>query len=95
MIVTPAFLHRDIACAAAAAGKHVFLEKPMAVDSTSAGKSSPRSTGGVKLQIGFMRRFDAGFLEAKEILDSGELGRVMIDQFDGRGPGLPRPGSTT
>jgi len=31
VIVTPTFLHRDIACLAARHGKHIFLEKPMAL----------------------------------------------------------------
>ncbi|OHB79364.1 MAG: hypothetical protein A2V98_00600 [Planctomycetes bacterium RBG_16_64_12] len=90
VIVTPTFLHRDVACAAAAAGKHVFLEKPMAVTVDECRQIiAAAQKVGVKLQIGFMRRFDARFLEAKEILDSGELGRVMVIKSTGRGPGLP------
>ena len=69
VIVTPTFLHCEIACAAAAAGKHVFLEKPMAlsVAECTAIESACRYAG-VKLQIGFMRRFDEGFLRAKAVL---------------------------
>jgi predicted dehydrogenase len=92
IIVTPAFLHRDVACQAAAAGKHVFLEKPMAVDVDQCREIiAAVDSAGVKLQIGFMRRFDARFLEAKKILDSGELGRVTVIKSTGRGPGLPPP----
>jgi myo-inositol 2-dehydrogenase/D-chiro-inositol 1-dehydrogenase/scyllo-inositol 2-dehydrogenase (NAD+) len=47
------------------------------------------AAAGVKLQIGFMRRFDRRFLEAKSVLESGELGRVMIVKSTGRGPGGP------
>ena len=92
VIVTPTFLHCEIACAAAAAGKHVFLEKPMAlsVAECTAIESACRYAG-VKLQIGFMRRFDEGFLRAKAVLDSGDLGRVMIIKSTGRGPGGPGP----
>ena len=92
VIVTPTFLHAEIACAAAAAGKHVFLEKPMAVtaDECRAIEEACDSAG-VKLQIGFMRRFDEGFRRAKAVLDSGDLGRVMIIKSTGRGPGGPGP----
>jgi myo-inositol 2-dehydrogenase/D-chiro-inositol 1-dehydrogenase/scyllo-inositol 2-dehydrogenase (NAD+) len=92
VIVTPTFLHCQIACAAAEHGKHVFLEKPMAVTVTEC-EAINRAVerAGVRLQIGFMRRFDEGFLEAKEILDSGEMGRVMKIKSTGRGPGLPSP----
>jgi len=88
----PGFLHCEIACAAAAAGKHVFLEKPMALslEECTAIESACRDAG-VKLQIGFMRRFDEGFLRAKAVLDSGDLGRVMIIKSTGRGPGGPGP----
>lgn len=92
VIVTPTFLHCPIACAAAEAGKHIFLEKPMAVtlDECDAIIAATQQAG-VKLQIGFMRRFDEGFLEAKAMLDSGELGRIMKIKSTGRGPGLPSP----
>jgi myo-inositol 2-dehydrogenase/D-chiro-inositol 1-dehydrogenase/scyllo-inositol 2-dehydrogenase (NAD+) len=90
VIVTPTFLHCEIAVAAAEHGKHVFLEKPMAVtvDECQRILAAVRRAG-VKLQIGFMRRFDDGFRHAKEIVDSGELGRVMKIKSTGRGPGLP------
>jgi len=45
----------------------------------------------VKLQLGFMRRFDPAFVQAKEHLDSGQMGRVMMIRSTGRGPGLPPP----
>ena len=92
VIVTPTFLHSAIAIAAAENGKHVFLEKPMAitVDECRA-INAAAAKAGVALQIGFMRRFDQGFLRAKEIIDSGDLGRVMIIKSTGRGPGLPPP----
>lgn len=92
VIVTPTFLHRDIACAAAENGKHIFLEKPMAVTAAECDditRAAERAK--VKLQIGFMRRFDEGFLNAKEILDSGEMGRIIKIKSTGRGPGLPSP----
>jgi predicted dehydrogenase len=92
IIVTPTFLHRDIACAAAACGKHIFLEKPMAITVDQCREiNAAVQRAGVLLQIGFMRRFDEGFVAAKEILDAGEMGRVMIIKSTGRGPGLPPP----
>lgn len=92
VVVTPTFLHKSIAVAAAEAGKHVFLEKPMAVtvEECEAINDATRRAN-VKLQIGFMRRFDEGFLRAKELLDSGKLGRIMIIKSTGRGPGGPGP----
>ncbi|TWU21388.1 Gfo/Idh/MocA family oxidoreductase [Bythopirellula polymerisocia] len=92
VIVTPTFLHREIACEAANQGKHVFLEKPMAIsiDECLAINEAVK-VNDVKLQIGFMRRFDESYLKAKELLDSGKLGRVMVIRSTGRGPGLPPP----
>jgi len=90
VIVTPTFLHCEIACAAAAHGKHIFLEKPMAVTVEECREiNAAVARAGVRLQIGFMRRFDPGFLRAKEILDSGQMGRAMKIKSTGRGPGLP------
>jgi len=92
VIVTPTYLHCPIACAAAAHGKHVFLEKPMAVTVAECEQILAAVAGaGAKLQIGFMRRFDEGFLNAKEIVEAGDLGRIMKIKSTGRGPGLPPP----
>lgn len=90
VIVTPTFLHQPMACEAAACGKHIFLEKPMALTVAECAQINQAvRRHGVKLQIGFMRRFDTRFREAKEILDTGALGRVMIIKSTGRGPGGP------
>jgi myo-inositol 2-dehydrogenase/D-chiro-inositol 1-dehydrogenase/scyllo-inositol 2-dehydrogenase (NAD+) len=90
VIVTPTFLHCEIACMAAQHGKHVFLEKPMAVTVAECQRiNAAVNKAGVKFQIGFMRRFDEGFQRAREVIASGEMGRVMIIKSTGRGPGGP------
>jgi myo-inositol 2-dehydrogenase/D-chiro-inositol 1-dehydrogenase/scyllo-inositol 2-dehydrogenase (NAD+) len=90
VVATPAALHCEIACEAAAQGKHIFLEKPMALSVAECEQiNTAVQRAGVTLQIGFMRRFDSAFVQAKEMLGSGDLGRVMIIKSTGRGPGLP------
>lgn len=94
VIVTPTFTHRDIAVKCAHAGKHIFCEKPMAVEKEDAQQMIDASRrNGVKLQIGFMRRFDPPFVNARKIIDSGEYGEVMLIKSVGRGPGMPPPWS--
>ena len=92
VIVTPTFNHRDIAVKCAKEKKHIFCEKPMAIRSQEAQEMIRAAEDNrVKLQIGFMRRFDPPFLHAREIIESGELGEVMVIKSVGRGPGLPPP----
>ena len=92
VIVVPTFLHRDVAVFAAKHGKHVFLEKPMALNAAECQEIiDATNAANVKLQIGFMRRFDDGFQRAREQIASGEMGRVMIIKSTGRGPGGPGP----
>jgi predicted dehydrogenase len=90
VVVTPTFLHGEVACHAASHGKHIFLEKPMAVTVAECQTINAAVRGaGVLLQIGFMRRFDEGFRRAKDIVASGQLGAIMIIKSTGRGPGGP------
>lgn len=92
VIVTPTFLHCEIACLAAQNGKHIFLEKPMALNAAECRRiNTAARQAKVALQIGFMRRFDEEFRRAKEALASGEMGRVMMIKSTGRGPGGPGP----
>src|ERR687889_2105895 len=60
VIAAPARSHADLVVAAAAAGRHVFCEKPMAVTLADADRAIDAARGaGVVLQVGFNRRFAA------------------------------------
>lgn len=90
VIATPTALHHDIVLAAAEAGKHIFCEKPMAMNADECQdmiEAAERCK--VKLQIGFMRRFDAGFQRAKEFVESGAIGDVVMVKSHTRGPSTP------
>lgn len=92
IITTPTFTHSSLTVEAAEAGKHVFCEKPIALTLQEADKMiSVTREHGVKLQIGFMRRFDPEFSAAKRLISSGEIGRPILVKSVGRGPGLPPP----
>jgi len=89
-IVTPTFTHCEIAVACANAGKHIFSEKPMAITPDECDRIiTAVQNNHVKLQLGFMRRFDMNFQKAKQILDSGEIGDIVLVKSLTRGPGLP------
>jgi myo-inositol 2-dehydrogenase/D-chiro-inositol 1-dehydrogenase/scyllo-inositol 2-dehydrogenase (NAD+) len=92
LIAAPTFLHESIARAAAQAGKHIFLEKPMAITVAQCHSINQAvQKAGVILQLGFMRRFDACHLRARELVCSGDMGRIMIIKSTGRGPNGPGP----
>ncbi|HYF92390.1 MAG TPA: Gfo/Idh/MocA family oxidoreductase [Symbiobacteriaceae bacterium] len=90
VITTPTFTHAPIVAEAAAAGVHVFCEKPMALNLAEAeAMTAAAARAGIKLQIGFMRRYDPVFRAAREAIVRGDIGRVMQVKSTGRGPGLP------
>lgn len=92
IISTPTFTHARIAIDAAEAGKHIFCEKPMALTLKEADEIIVAARrANVKLQVGFMRRFDSEFQTAKRIIDTGVIGKLAIIKSTGRGPGLPPP----
>ncbi len=80
VIVTPTSTHASLIEAALRAGKAIWSEKPIALDlaETTAWSTLWRETG-LPVQLGFMRRFDPGYVRAKELIEAGELGR--IEQF--------------
>lgn len=92
VIATPTAFHRDIAVAAAEAGKHILCEKPMAMNAAECeAMIAAAAKAGVVLQIGFMRRHDAAFVEAKRLLDSGAIGRLVQIKSITHGPSIPKP----
>ncbi len=86
---THAFMIKD----AARAGKHIFSEKPLALD-LAANDDALAAVGsaGVKLQVGFNRRFDRSFRRVHEIVASGAIGRPCILHITNRDPEPPPPG---
>lgn len=77
-IASPPFLHKEMALAAAAAGKHIFCEKPMAVnvaDCETMIQAAERA--GVTLMVGQVLRFLQPFLKVRDLLESGAIGRVI------------------
>ena len=71
--------HRPLVEAAVAAGKPMFVEKPLAfdLDDTIGLVGLVESTGAV-LQLGFQRRFDPAYREAKRLADAGALGDLYL-----------------
>jgi UDP-N-acetylglucosamine 3-dehydrogenase len=85
----PDRLHHPVAMAAAAAGKHILLEKPMCATLTEADEiiAACRSQG-VKLMLAFRHRFHAEIQLAKRLIEEGQLGRIVLalDALSGGGP---------
>jgi len=91
VVVTPTSLHKEIVLQAARAGKHVLCEKPMAMDVRECDEMMAACDAGkVKLQIGFMRRYDDSFLAAKERVEAGEIGDVVLVKSLTHGPSVPQ-----
>ncbi|MBI4721046.1 MAG: Gfo/Idh/MocA family oxidoreductase, partial [Chitinivibrionia bacterium] len=77
-ITTPTGSHAPIAGECARAGKHLFVEKPLATNLKEA-ESVAREVraSGVRSHVGYVCRYMPTFERAKEILDAGALGRVL------------------
>ncbi len=79
LVATPHHLHTNIVIAAAQAGKHILLEKPMAPSLVECDQivSDTRETG-VKFMVGHNNHFIPAYIRAKEILASGEIGEIVF-----------------
>lgn len=90
VIATQAPSHAPLAEAAAAAGKPFFVEKPLA-DDLEAGWRVVEAVRrhGILGQVGFQRRFDPAYAEARRRIEAGELGRVEGFRAVGRDPFPP------
>jgi myo-inositol 2-dehydrogenase / D-chiro-inositol 1-dehydrogenase len=88
LITAPARSHSDLVVAAAAAGKHVFCEKPMAVTLADADRAiAAAEQAGVVLQVGFNRRFAPAFAAARAAIDAGRIGTPQLLRSLTRDPG--------
>ncbi|MGH9418626.1 MAG: Gfo/Idh/MocA family protein, partial [Thermoanaerobaculia bacterium] len=77
----PTHLHADLVVAACDAGKHVYLEKPLATSTADGARvSDAAARAGVKVMLGFNRRYHPLFEQARRLLQSGTIGRVRAVQ---------------
>jgi myo-inositol 2-dehydrogenase/D-chiro-inositol 1-dehydrogenase len=75
---------------AAAAGKHIFCEKPIAHDLGEIDRAlAAVEKAGIKLQIGFNRRFDPNFRRVRELVATGKIGQPHILRITSRDPAPP------
>jgi len=78
-VVTPDFLHREVAIAAAEAGKHVLLEKPMATTVADCqAMIDAAEAAGVTLMVDFHNRWNPAMWGIREKIESGELGEPQM-----------------
>lgn len=92
VIVNPAKFHAEAIRVAASAGKHILCEKPLALtmeDATAARNAVNHA--GVLFQIGFMRRYDPPYADAKRRIEAGEIGEPIIFKSIGRDQEPPPP----
>lgn len=82
--------HVEICQAAAKAGKHIFCEKPIALDLKRIDETlAIVKEADVKFQVGFNRRFDKNFQRVREAVASGEIGEPHILRITSRDPSPP------
>lgn len=86
-IVTSTNTHAQVIVDAAGAGKHCFCEKPIALtlEETDAALEAV-ARAGVRLQVGFQRRFDPGCVEARRRIVAGEIGEIELVKATSRDP---------
>ena len=82
--------HAQFIADAANAGKHIFCEKPIALDLDVIDEAlTAVERSGVKLQLGFNRRFDPNFKQARDMVAAGEIGTPHIVHIISRDPSPP------
>lgn len=82
--------HASLIGAAAAAGKQIFCEKPIALDLETTDRAiAAAQEAGVRLQIGFQRRFDKAYARVFQMIANGELGNLEAIRDTMRDPNPP------
>lgn len=90
LICSPTETHADLVIQAARAGKHIFCEKPIdhSLSKIDLALQEVKKSG-VKLQVGFNRRFDANFARVRAAVTQGEIGTPHLMHIISRDPGPP------
>jgi inositol 2-dehydrogenase len=96
LIATPDKFHADAVKAAARAGKDILCEKPLGLSVESAKDALQAvADAGVRLQLGFMRRYDPAYVAAMKQIEAGEIGEPVVFKSIGRDKDMPPIGAYT
>jgi predicted dehydrogenase len=87
VIATPPFLKKEITLAAADKHKHVFCEKPMTLSLKDADDMiSAVQRSGIVFQVGYQKRSDTSFMQARWTIEQGKLGKLLLVKAHNRDP---------
>ncbi|MBG6184798.1 myo-inositol 2-dehydrogenase/D-chiro-inositol 1-dehydrogenase [Arthrobacter sp. CAN_A214] len=91
LIATPGFLHEDILLKALKKDLPILCEKPLTPDAESSWRivQAEVELGHPRIQVGFMRRFDAEYQQLGELVRSGALGELLMLHCAHRNPATP------
>ena len=82
--------HIDLLAASAAAGKPVFIEKPLSLDLAEVDRGvAAVEAAGIPVQVGFNRRFDASHKAVRDRVMAGDVGDVQMARITSRDPAPP------
>jgi myo-inositol 2-dehydrogenase / D-chiro-inositol 1-dehydrogenase len=92
LIATPGFLHRDMLLEGLERDLPILCEKPLTPDAPSSWEivEAEQRLGKKRIQVGFMRRFDAEYERLRSLIKSGELGGLLMLHCAHRNPETPR-----
>jgi UDP-N-acetyl-2-amino-2-deoxyglucuronate dehydrogenase len=80
-VCVPSGLHAQVGIRAAAAGKHLVVEKPLDVSLEAADRLiGAARAAGVRMTVMSQHRFDRGLIELRRLLDDGQLGRLVLGE---------------
>jgi myo-inositol 2-dehydrogenase/D-chiro-inositol 1-dehydrogenase len=91
VVATPGFLHEEVLLQALEADLAILCEKPLTPDEASSWKivEAEQRLGKKRIQVGFMRRFDAGYQRLRGLITSGQLGDILMLHCSHRNPETP------
>ena len=90
VVAAPTAFNAELVHLCLSAGVPALCEKPVALDLADLNKVVEHADdAGVPLQVGFQRRFDAGYREARRLCNNGDLGRIYTFRLAGHDPAPP------
>ncbi|GAB3619733.1 Gfo/Idh/MocA family oxidoreductase [Glutamicibacter endophyticus] len=91
LLATPGFLHHDALLTALKADIPILCEKPLTPDAATSWEvvQAEAELGRKRIQVGFMRRFDAEYMQLRQVIEAESLGELLVLHHQHRNPSTP------